>query len=100
MHYVPFAAFGGVHCRQDHVVLVEQWRTGEVTCRGRRIEGQFTEESTARGVRACRVLELLDVLEACLRTAVALLDDGFAEASDAADFRGRREWRTGRKTIG
>jgi len=41
------------------------------------------------------LLELIDIVEAGLGTAVALLEDGFAEAADAGDFgrwRQRSAW--------
>src|SRR5260370_25171534 len=86
MDDVPPATFGRVDGAQDQVVLVQQGRAGQVAGRARWIEGQVSQEPTARRVCAGDVLKLLDVLQTGLRAAVALLEDRLAELADATDL--------------
>ena len=91
VHHCPFAALGGVHGAQDQVVLVQERWTGQVARRSRRIERHLAQEPAAGGVGSSHLLQLLDVLDAGLWTAVAVLDDRLAEAADASDLGRRRQ---------
>src|ERR1700719_4081088 len=57
-HRLPFLALGGMNGREDQIILVEQWRTGLVAGRVRRIEREFCQEPFPRGVSARDLFEL------------------------------------------
>src|ERR1700720_3844507 len=57
-HRLPFLALGRMNGREDQIILVEQWRTGLVAGRVRRIEREFCQEPFPRGVSARNLFEL------------------------------------------
>ena len=88
MDDVPLATLGRVDRTKNQVVLVQQRRAGQVAGRGRWIEGEVAQKPTPRRMCAGDVLQLLDVLQTGLGTAVALLEDRLAELADATDLGG------------